>query len=157
MIESMKGECSMNSIKERILFGLKVFLIIFPIGLLLGLLLGNSRMNILRSFLISLGCTVGISFYDVFIRGKKFSEMSQNEMDNSSYLSLLMGIISIPSFPLIIASVLGIFYAIPGLKSSKRKIALVGIVLSYIGLLLAAIFYISCLVAHLKRKNLLGR
>ena len=156
MIGSMNGGCNMNSIKDRVLFGLQVFLIIFPIGLLLCLLLGNSKMNILRSFLISVGCTVGISLYDVFIRGKKSSEITQKEKDNSSYLSLLMGIVSIPSFPLIIASVLGIFYAIPGLKSSKRKIALAGVVLSYIGLLLAAIFYISCLVAHLKRKNLFG-
>jgi len=147
----MKGEYDMNSIKDRVLLGLKSFLIIFPIGLLLELLLGDSQVNILRSFLIALGCSVGISFNDVFIRVKKTNEMSQNEKVNSAYLSLLMGIISIPSFPLIIASVLGIFYAIPGLKSPKRKIALVGIVLSYVGLLFAAIFYISCLVAHINR------
>jgi hypothetical protein len=147
----MKGEYDMNSIKKRVLFGLKSFLIIFPVSLLLELLLGGSQINILRIFLITLGFSVGASFYDVFIKVKKSDEMSQNEKVNSAYLSLLMGIVSVPSFPLIIPSVLGIFYAIPGLKSSKRKIALIGIVLSYVGLLLATIFYMSCLVAHLKR------
>ena len=146
----------MNSIMDRALFGLKVFLITFSISLLVGFLLWSSRMNILRTFFISLGTTIGITFGDVFIRSKKSSEMSQNEIDTGSFLSIIIGIISIPSFPLILPSVLGIYHAIPGLKSSKRKIALVGMVLSCIGLLFGVIFYVGLFVAFLKRKNLLG-
>jgi hypothetical protein len=71
---------------------------------------------------------------------------------NRAYLSLFMGATSIPGFPFLILSILGIFYAIPGLKSSKKRIAILGIVLSCIGLFFAVIVYGSILYNQIIRK-----
>lgn len=142
------------SMKNRIFLGLKCFMVAFPGGLLLELIIGFNEINILRSFLIALGCSLGASFSDVFliIAKKSKNEMPEKEKLNCSLLSLFMGIMSIPSFPLIIASVLGIIYAIPVLKSSKNKIALAGVILSSVGLILAVIFYASCLYTQIMKR-----
>jgi len=143
-----------NSKRNRILSVLKYFIVIFPSGLLFELIISSHKINILRSFLISLGFSVGISFGDMFLKEMNSdNEMSESEKFNYSCLSLFMGILSIPSFPLIIASVLGIICAVPVLKSSKNKIALVGVILSSLGLILAVIFYSSCLYAQIVKRN----
>jgi len=141
------------SIKSRILSGLKCFMIGFPIVLFLNLVIGYKEINILSSFLILFAFSMGTSFSDVFILvcNKSVNEMSENERLNCSFLSLFMGIISIPAFPIVIASILGIIYAIPGLKKSKSKLAIAGVTLSSAGLLLSVIFYASCLYDQIKK------
>jgi uncharacterized BrkB/YihY/UPF0761 family membrane protein len=141
------------SLQSRILTALKFLLIGFPIALILKLAIGYKEINILSSFFILFGISIGASFSDVFylVYKKSANEKSENERLSCSILSLIMGIIGIPSFPILIASIIGIIYAIPGVKASKSKLAIAGIVLSSVGLLLAVIFYASCLYAQIKK------
>lgn len=143
-----------NSIKNRILLGLKCFIVVFPVGLLLQLIIKNNEFNTLKFLLITLAFSVGASINDVFIIifKKSHNEMSEKERSSCSFLSLFLGILSIPSFPLVIPSILGIIYAVPVLKSSKNKIALTGVVLSSVGLLLAVILYTSILYAQMMKR-----
>ncbi len=138
----------------RIPLGVKAFIITFPGGLLLQALMGFKEINFLRSFFIVLGYSIGVSFVGSFIKHKKSSnELTENKNNiNRAYLSLFLGATSIPGFPFLILSILGIFYAIPGLKSSKKKIAILGIVLSCIGLFFAVIVYGSILYNQIIRK-----
>lgn len=132
------------SIKSRILLGLKCFIIMFSLGLLLKLIIRFHEFNVLRYLLLTLAFSVGVSISDIFIIifKKSENEMSEKERRGCSFLSLFMGILSIPSFPILIPGILGIIYAIPVLKkSSRNKIALAGVVLSSVGLLTAVAFY----------------
>ncbi|PQQ65948.1 hypothetical protein [Acetivibrio saccincola] len=80
-----------NTIKNRIILGLKSFIIIFLGGLLLELIvanIGHHKINILKSFLNSFGFSVGLSvFGNVFITAKKLNnETLENEkLDRSFY------------------------------------------------------------------------
>ena len=141
------------TIKNKILSGVTCLSIGFPIALLLNQIIGYKEINILSSFLILFALSIGASFSDIFLLvfKKSANEMSENERFSCSLLNLVMGITGIPSFPILIASILGIIYAIPALKASKSKLAIAGVVLSSVGLLLAAIFYASCLFAQIKK------
>ncbi|MHB8126893.1 MAG: hypothetical protein ACYDEJ_14905 [Desulfitobacteriaceae bacterium] len=130
--------------KERLLLFVKSFIIIFTGGLFIKVIFNLSAVSLLINFSTSLGLSIGVAFNDLF-RNMFIKPKTTNEINIHSYLSLLMGIFSIPSFPLIIASLLGIFYGIPGLKTSKKRIAMTGIILSSLGLLLGIIFYAGCL------------
>ncbi|AUG58974.1 hypothetical protein HVS_15670 [Acetivibrio saccincola] len=49
-----------------------------------------------------------------------------------SLTDLFMGVVNIPSFSLIILSILGIAYAALSLKTSKNKVVIAGGVLSFV-------------------------
>lgn len=138
--------------KDRLTLLIGSFAICFSGGLLLQRIFTYSEIDIWRNMTISLGLSIGVAFNDIF-RNMFVKDKSTDETGTLSYLSLLMGIMSLPSFPLVIPSLIGIYYGLPGLKTSKRKIALTGITLSSVGLLLAILLYASCLWAQIKRNS----
>jgi hypothetical protein len=142
--------------KERIELFLKCMVFILVIGLLFDFVFGNGEHHVLNKLAIAFGCSLGISLNDLMF-GRKFSNImkiiksnnssvqdtEKNKISSYSYLSIIMGAIGIPSFPLVLISVLGLFYGLVGLKSSKKTIAKVGIGLSSIGIIIALLFYID--------------
>ncbi|TYQ15044.1 UNVERIFIED_CONTAM: hypothetical protein Cloal_1450 [Acetivibrio alkalicellulosi] len=128
--------------KERLMIFLKNFPIIFLVGLLLEFLIHKYIKDLTAILIISFGVSIGAAFKDLFFI-RRSSYKKSDLPDINAYRSLFFGIIGTVSFPLLLGNILSMFFGIKGLKSSKKSFAIVGIIISLIGLLLAAYLYLN--------------